>query len=75
MPQPKRAKRAIAVRAGARPQVVADPRLGNGNPRRPSPPIATAPVASPSLETARRIAESVIVAAISSAGLYLVGTV
>jgi hypothetical protein len=36
--------------------------------------VAT-PVTKPNLETARRIAESVIVAAISSAGLYLVGTV
>jgi len=32
-------------------------------------------VTLPTLETARRIAESVIIAAISSAGLYLVGTV
>jgi hypothetical protein len=32
-------------------------------------------VARPSLETARRIAESVIIAALSSAGLYLVGSV
>ena len=34
-----------------------------------------AAVAKPSLETARRIAESVIIAAVSSVGLYLVGTV
>lgn len=32
-------------------------------------------MARPSLETARRIAESVIIAALSSAGLYLVGSV
>jgi hypothetical protein len=32
-------------------------------------------VVKPSLESARRIAESVIIAAVSSAGLYLVGTV
>jgi len=32
-------------------------------------------VSKPAFETARRIAESIIIAAASSAGLYLVGTV
>jgi len=32
-------------------------------------------VSRPAFETARRIAESIIIAAASSAGLYLVGTV
>jgi hypothetical protein len=47
----------------------------NADPKRPSPPGGTLPVSKPTLETARRIAESVIIAAVSSAGLYLVGTV
>src|SRR5215207_8990280 len=75
MPHSRRAGRVIVVRPASRSRVVADRRLVNESPKRPAPPIVAAPIARPSLETARRIAESVIIAAISSAGLYLVGSV
>jgi hypothetical protein len=75
MPHSRRAGRVIVVRPASRSRVAANKPPGNGNPRRPTPPITVAPVARPSLETARRIAESVIIAALSSAGLYLVGSV
>jgi hypothetical protein len=41
----------------------------------PSPAGTAAVVGMPALETARRIGESIAIAAVSSAGLYLVGTV
>jgi len=37
--------------------------------------VGASPLSTSSLETVRRIAESVIIAVISSAGLYLVGSV
>ena len=49
-------------------------RRGTGT-RRGSPPVGTFLVSKPAFETARRIAEFIIIAAASSAGLYLVGTV
>src|ERR687897_699862 len=75
MPQPKRAGRPVMIRPTTRPRVSADRATGAGNSNRSSGAVVVTPVTKPNLETARRIAESVIVAAISSAGLYLVGTV
>jgi hypothetical protein len=71
----KRAGGPKRIRPATRTRVVPNQPTGNGNPQRPSPSVGIAAVAKPSLETARRIAESVIIAAVSSAGLYLVGTV
>jgi hypothetical protein len=75
MPQSRRAGRPIRIRPATRPRSVAIQSLGNGNPKRPADPVGIAAVSKPTLETARRIAESVIIAAVSSAGLYLVGSV
>ena len=75
MPQSRRAGGPVRIRSAARTRVVANRPPGNRRPKRPSDPVGIAAAAKPSLETARRIAESVIIAAVSSAGLYLVGTV
>jgi hypothetical protein len=75
MPQSRRAGRVIVVRPATRPRVTRDQSARDKNAKRPSPPVGTFPVSKPTLETARRIAESLIIAAVSSAGLYLVGTV
>jgi hypothetical protein len=75
MSQPRRAGRPVIIRPTTRPRVGVDRDTGAANPKRPSGAVVATPVTKPNLETARRIAESVIVAAISSAGLYLVGTV
>jgi hypothetical protein len=75
MTHSRRAGRATIVRPATRHRSTADQRPGIGAPKQPSPPVGTFPVGKPTLETARRIAESVIIAAVSSAGLYLVGTV
>jgi hypothetical protein len=63
------------IRPTTRPRVGADQAVGARNATRSHGAVVAAPVTKANLETARRIAESVIVAAISSAGLYLVGTV
>jgi hypothetical protein len=75
MLQSRRARRPVVVRPATRPQLTGNQTTGNGNPTRPSSPVGTFPVSKPAFETARRIGESVIIAAVSSAGLYLVGTV
>jgi hypothetical protein len=75
MPQSRRVRRPVAVRRTTRPRAAGDQTTRNENAQRPSSAAGTFPVAKPTLETARRIAESVIIAAVSSAGLYLVGTV
>ena len=53
----------------------ADQPLGSGNAKRSPYVDGVSPLSTSSLETVRRIAESVIIAVISSAGLYLVGSV
>jgi hypothetical protein len=63
------------VRPVTRSRGIANESSGSRNPKRQSGTIWSAPGTKSTFETARRIAESVIVAAISSAGLYLVGTV
>jgi hypothetical protein len=75
MPQSRRTGRAIVVRPATRPRVTGDQTTGDENAERRGRPLGTFPVSKPTLETARRIAESVIIAAVSSAGLYLVGSV
>jgi hypothetical protein len=75
MPQSRRAGGPVRIRSAPRTRVVANRPPGNRDRTRPSGPFGIAAVAKPNLETARRIAESVIIAAVSSAGLYLVGTV
>src|SRR5687768_11158960 len=75
MPQSRRAGGPVRIRSAPRTRVIANRPPENRTPKRPSDPVGIAAVAKPSLETARRIAESVIIAAISSAGLYLVGSV
>src|ERR671911_724288 len=75
MSQPRRAKRPVKIRPTTRPRVSADRATRVADAKRPSGAVVAAPLTKPTLETARRIAESVIIAAISSAGLYLVGSV
>src|ERR671911_1169339 len=75
MPPPRRAGQPVVVRPQTRPRGVANQPSRTRNPQWPSDAVGTASMTKPTLETARRIAESVIVAAISSAGLYLVGSV
>ena len=75
MPKSRRAAGSVVVRPATRPRATGNQATGNGNPTRPSPPVGTFLVSKPAFETARRIAESIIIAAVSSAGLYLVGTV
>ena len=48
---------------------------GDHVPAHESPPVGAFRVSPPALESARRIAESVIIAVVSSATLYLVGSV
>ena len=74
---------AVQTRHGIR--SLSDRRLAHGRLQKPSdgerepdaasPAVGTFLVSKPAFETARRIAEFIIIAAASSAGLYLVGTV
>ena len=75
MPPPRRAGQPVVVRPQTRPRGVANQPSRTRNPQWPSDAVGTASMTKPTLETARRIAESVIIAALSSAGLYLVGSV
>ena len=68
--QPNRTSRPVVVRRAARRRVMPDRESMEVRP----PPVPLA-IGTPAFETARRVGESVIVAVVSSAGLYLVGTV
>jgi hypothetical protein len=75
MRQSRRASRTSIVRSATRPRVAGDHTTGDENAKQGSPLVGASLTSKPALETARRIAESVIIAAVSSAGLYLVGSV
>ena len=75
MSQPRRAGRPVMIRPTTRPRVGADRVTRAANAKRPPGAVVAAPLTRPTLETARRIAESVIIAVISSAGFFLVGSV
>ena len=75
MPPSRRVGHPVSVRPTTRPRVGASPSLGTRTSLRPSGVVGPFLVSQPTIEAARRIAESVIIALVSSAGLYLVGSV
>ena len=74
MPTPRRNRQAIVVRRAARSRSMPTPMTGSAGVLAASAGGA-AVVSRSTLDAARRIGESVIVAAVTSAGLYLVGSV
>jgi hypothetical protein len=75
MSQPRRAGHPVVLRPKTRPRVGTSPLPRTRTSPRPSGAVGPFLVSQPTIETARRIAESVIIALVSSAGLYLVGSV
>jgi hypothetical protein len=71
MTQPTRTRRSVVVRRVSHPRAELDRNVVPA----PAPPAGPMSIGQPALETARRIGESFVIAAVSSAGLYLVGTV
>lgn len=75
MPPARRSERPVVVRRMTRASSRSEPPDGEEPPAPPATHLGAGLGATPALETARRVVESFIIAAVSSAGLYLVGTV
>lgn len=74
MPHLSKARRPVVVRPAVRPRIGARQPQGNAAVI-PVSPTTPRPVSRPALDATRRVVESVVVATIVSAGLYLVGSV
>jgi hypothetical protein len=74
MPMPRRNRQAVVVRRAARPRSLPSPTGGSARVLAVSS-VGGAVVSQSTVDAARRIGESFIVAAVTSAGLYLVGSV
>ena len=75
MPHRRNTDRPAAVRRVARTRPIPGRSSGQASTPRQDPPPTPSRAAGPTLEAARRVGESLLVAAVGSTGLYLVGSV